>query len=170
MASFFLSRFDTLVDAQLDALGTPEAQRLRGVAAIACVRLAYRYYKEWTASPRWRALAADGARPHWLLWASTSTKDKTCSDVKYVEALIAPDTVNTLPPETLAAYRDHGDPVVHIEDDRGETHALPVRRAALGLDLEAVADQLEREAVCKFIEPYDRLLAVLARRAVEFAA
>jgi transaldolase len=167
VASFFLSRIDTLVDSKLDALGTPETKTLRGEAAIASARLAYQHYKEWTASPRWQALVAAGARPQRLLWASTSTKDKTYSEVKYIEALIAPDTVNTLPSETLAAYRDQGDPAVRIGDDPGETHALPARLAALGLELDGVAGQLEREGVRKFIEPYDRLFAVLARRAAE---
>lgn len=167
VASFFLSRIDTLVDSKLDALGTPETKTLRGEAAIASARLAYQHYKEWTASPRWQALVAAGARPQRLLWASTSTKDKTYSELKYIEALIAPDTVNTLPSETLAAYRDQGDPAVRIGDDPGETHALPARLAALGLELDGVAGQLEREGVRKFIEPYDRLFAVLARRAAE---
>ena len=167
VASFFLSRIDTLVDSQLDALGNPEAKQLRGAAAIACARLAYQYYKEWTASPRWQALVAAGARPQRLRWASTSAKDKTYSEVKYIEALIAPDTVNTLPPETLAAYRDHGDPAMRIEEDLDEAQALPARLAALGLDLDGVAEQLEREGVRKFIEPYDRLFAVLVRRAAE---
>lgn len=170
VASLFLSRIDTLVDSQLDALGNPEAKQWRGAAAIACARLAYQHYKEWTASPRWRALGVAGARPQRLLWASTSTKDKSFSNVKYVEALIAPDTVNTLPPETLIAYRDHGDPAMRIEENLDEAQALPARLAALGLDLDTVAEQLEREGVRKFSEPYDRLFAVLARRSAELVS
>jgi len=166
VASFFLSRIDTLVDSQLDALGTPDARSLRGETAIACARLAYQYCKEWLASPRWRALAATGGRPQRLLWASTSTKNKSYSDVKYVESLIGPDTVNTLPIETLEAYRDHGDPAVRIEIEDGLdfARALPGRLAILGIDLDAVAQQLEAEGVRKFVEPYDRLLAMFGQR------
>lgn len=170
VASFFLSRIDTLVDARLDALGTPEAQRLRGAAAIACARLAYLYYKEWTANPRWQVLDAAGARPQRLLWASTSTKDKAYSDVKYVEALIGPETVSTLPLETVAAYRDHGKPARRLEEELDATRALPGRLAARGLELDTLGEELERQGIQKFIDPYERLLATLARRVQESAA
>jgi transaldolase len=163
VASFFLSRIDTLVDKRLDAHGGAGAHELRGQAAVASARLAFQVYKELITSPRWLALASQGARPQRLLWASTSTKDPRYSDVKYVEPLIGPDTVNTLPIETLDAYRDHGQPRVRIEDDLAGARALPGRLAALGIDLEEAAQQLEEEGVRKFIEPYDRLLAALAR-------
>lgn len=170
VASFFLSRIDTLVDKRLDALGNTAARRLRGQAAIASARLAFQAYKELIASPRWRALAAQGARSQRLLWASTSTKDPAYSDVKYVEALIGPGTVNTLPPETLAAYREHGDPAVRLEEELDAARALPGQLAALGIDLDAAGEELERQGVQKFIEPYQRLLATLAQRAHELAA
>lgn len=172
VASFFLSRIDTLVDSFLDRDGRAQAQELRGGAlrgraAIACARLAYREYQELVRSARWQALAARGARPQRLLWASTSTKDPAYDDVKYVEALIGPDTVNTLPPETLAAYRDHGNPALRLEVQMKAARALPGQLAALGIDLDMVSDKLERQGVQKFIEPYERLLATLARRASE---
>lgn len=170
VASFFLSRIDTLVDGLLDRDSRAQAQGLRGRAAIACARLAYQEYQGLVRSARWQALAANGARPQWLLWASTSTKDPAYNDVKYVEALIGPDTVNSMPPETIAAYRDHGNPALRLEQELDAARALPGQLAALGLTLDAVSDELERQGVQKFIEPYQRLLATLARRASEFAA
>lgn len=165
VASFFLSRIDTLIDARLDRDPRPEAAALRGRAAIASARLAYSYYKEWLIGPCWRALGADGARPQRLLWASTSTKDPAYADVKYVDAVIGPDTVTTLPPETLRAYRDHGEPVARLADDLPAARALPAQLAALGIDLEDAATVLEREGVRLFVEPYDWALAALGAHA-----
>ncbi|HEY0943304.1 MAG TPA: transaldolase [Steroidobacter sp.] len=165
VASFFLSRIDTLVDARLDQMNTPEAKARRGRAAIASARLAYQYYKQWVGSDRWRALADKGAKPQRLLWASTSSKDPAYKDTMYVEALIAPNTVNTLPPATIDAYRDHGEPAVRIEDDLDEAKQTVQVLRDLGIDLEAVSEQLEREGVKKFKEPFDALLATLAKRA-----
>lgn len=169
VASFFLSRIDTLVDSFLDQDNRAQAQELRGQTAIACARLAYQEYQGLVRSARWQALAAHGAHPQRLLWASTSTKDPAYDDVMYVEALIGADTVNTLPPETLAAYRDHGNPALRLEEGMNEARVLPGQLAALGLELDKVSDELERQGVQKFIEPYERLLAVLARRAAELA-
>lgn len=165
VASFFLSRIDSLVDARLDQMNTPEAKARRGRAAIASARLAYQYYKQWVGSDRWRALADKGAKPQRLLWASTSSKDPAYKDTMYVEALIAPNTVNTLPPATIDAYRDHGEPAVRIEDDLDEAKQTVQVLRDLGIDLEAVSEQLEREGVKKFKEPFDALLATLAKRA-----
>src|SRR5262249_18557149 len=117
VASFFLSRIDTLVDPKLDALGSADAKALRSRAAIASARLAYEIYQKWGASDRWKKLTARGARAQRLLWASTSTKDPKLPDTYYVEALIAPHTVNTLPRATIDAYRDHGAPAVRIGED-----------------------------------------------------
>ncbi len=164
VASFFLSRIDTLVDRRLDALGNDAAGALRGQAAIASARLAYRYYTEWTAGARWRALAGAGAHAQRLLWASTSTKDPIYSDVKYVDALVAPDTINTLPRKTLAAYRERGQPEVRIGHDLAAAESLPGKLRELGIDLEEVAATLEQEGVQKFIEPYDALLEYLGGR------
>jgi len=165
VASFFLSRIDTLVDKRLDALGTGMARELRGQAAVACARLAFQTYKEIIASPRWQALTTQGAHPQRLLWASTSTKDPDYSDIKYVEALIGPDTVNTLPVETLNAYRDHGEPVVRIEHGLDAARTLSGRLTALGVDFDEAALQLEAEGVLKFAQSFDRLNASLAAAA-----
>lgn len=169
VASFFLSRIDALVDGFLDRDGRAQARELRGRAAIACARLAYHEYQGLVRGERWQALAAHGAGSQRLLWASTSTKDPAYDDVMYVEALIGPDTVNTLPPEIIVAYRDHGNPALRLEQELDAARALPVQLAALGLDLDDVSDELERQGVQKFIEPYERLLAILARRANELA-
>lgn len=167
VASFFLSRIDTLVDHSLDRDKRSQARELRGRTAIACARLAYQEYRALAGSARWQALAARGARTQRLLWASTSTKDPAYDDVMYVEALIGPDTVNTLPPETLDAYRDHGNPALRLEENADMTNALPGQLAALGLDLDEVSAELERQGVQKFIEPYDKLLATLKQRATK---
>lgn len=165
VASFFLSRIDALVDAKLDALKTIEAKAMRGHAAIACARLAYQHYKQWTSSQRWQTLAASGAKPQRLLWASTSSKDPAYKDTMYVEALIAPNTVNTMPPATVDAYRDHGDPAVRIEDNLADAAETVRLLRDLGIDSNVVGQQLEREGVKKFAEPFDALLATLQARA-----
>lgn len=170
VASFFLSRIDTLIDERLDALAAREAQALRGRAAVACAQLAYRAYRDLMASPRWRALAERGARPQRLLWASTGTKDDRYSDVKYVEALIGPDTVNTMPIKTLDAFRDHGRLALRLDADPEDASALAPALARLGISLDAAAEQLEREGVEKFIEPFDRLHALIARRREQASA
>ena len=164
VASFFLSRIDTLVDERLDKLGTGEARALRGLTAVASARLAYQAYKRIGAETRWQALARQGARTQRLLWASTGTKDPANSDVMYVEPLIGRETVNTLTPETLAAYRGHGDPAARIEDGIEAARALPLALHTLGIDLDEVTRQLEEEGIRKFVEPYDKLLATLEQR------
>ncbi len=164
VASFFLSRIDTQVDRQLDALATPEAKALRGRAAIASARLAYQDYLGLLASPRWQALAERGARSQRLLWASTGTKDAAYRDVCYVEPLIGRDTVTTLPPETLDAFRDHGRAMARLEEDVEDARALPGQLAELGIDFAEEARSLEAEGIAKFIDPFDRLLDHLAQR------
>lgn len=170
VASFFLSRIDTQVDRQLDAAGDGAPAGLRGEAAVACARLAYKAYQELFSGPRWQALATQGARPQRLLWASTSTKDPAYSDIKYIEALIAPDTVSTQPLQTLEAYRDHGRPQVRIGDRLGAAHALEQRLRAAGIDLSVVATTLEREGLEKFTASYQQSLHQLeALRDRQFA-
>jgi len=168
VASFFLSRIDVAVDKRLDAIEQPiaraAAQKLRGQAAIACARIAYQAYNEFIADRRWQALTQRGARSQRLLWASTGTKDPAYSDVKYVDALIGADTVNTMPYETLIAYRDHGEPAARLTEDTEDAFQLPAQLAQLGVELPGIAGQLEEEGVQKFIAPYDKLLALLARR------
>jgi transaldolase len=166
VASFFLSRIDTAVDKRLDALAAQDKSvaALRGEAAIACARGAHRIWKETMQSGRWNRLAGEGAQSQRLLWASTSAKDPAYSDVKYVEPLIGPETVNTLPPETLVAYRKHGRPALRLEQDPEQVDSIVAGLAKRGIDLEAVAGQLEEEGVRKFIEPFDKLLAALEQR------
>ncbi len=169
VASFFLSRIDTRVDAALDAQGSAEARALRGQAAIACAKLAWQAWREVVGRERWQRLQARGARPQRLLWASTSSKDPAYPDLKYVEPLIAPDTVNTMPPQTLAACRDHGAPALSIEDDLAAAAAVPARLRGLGIDLDRVARQLEEEGIVKFVEPYDALLQTIEDRRAALA-
>lgn len=167
VASFFLSRIDTLVDRLLDehaGQGRGEARALRGRTATALAARAFDLYREITESARWRGLAQRGARPQRLLWASTSTKDPRYSDVKYVEELIAPETVNTLPLETLAAYRDHGKGGPGLAAFREEAPRILRELAALGIDGARVSQQLEEEGVRKFAEPFDQLQQWLTER------
>ena len=167
VASFFLSRIDTAVDRLLDGLaarGQPAARTLRGKAAIASACRAYEVYEELIGTPRWQALAARGARPQRLLWASTSTKDPSYSPIKYVEELVVPNTVNTMPLETLDAYRRLGRPELRLERHIAEGSDAREGLERLDIDLEAVALQLEREGVKKFIEPFDQLQQWLEER------
>jgi transaldolase len=160
VASFFLSRIDTLVDRLLDELvarGQPAARTLRGKAAIASAARAYEIFEATLATPQWQALSAQGARPQRLLWASTSTKDPSYSPIKYVEELVVPGTVNTMPLETLNAYRRLGRPELRLERHLAEGSDAREGLERLDVDLEAVAVQLEGEGVAKFIEPFDRL-------------
>ncbi len=160
VASFFLSRIDTAVDRLLDGLasrGQPAARTLRGKAAIASACRAYEIYEETTADPAWEALAARGAQPQRLLWASTSTKDPAYSPIKYVEELVVPGTVNTMPLETLNAYRRLGRPELRLERHLAEASDVREGLERRDGDLEAVAQQLEREGVAKFVEPFDQL-------------
>lgn len=170
VASFFLSRIDVLVDARLDELAASGrvpaelVERLRGQVAIACARVAYQKYKALVASERFRALASRGARPQRLLWASTSTKNPAFSDVKYVEALIGPETINTVPLATFDAYRDHGRPALRLEENLDEARAVLAELPRAGIDLDEVTQRLEDDGVRKFSEAHDRLLQTIARR------
>lgn len=159
VASFFLSRIDVLVDKKLSAL--EDTADLRGKTAIAASRMAYQDYRKLFSGNDWQTLADKGAQPQRLLWASTSTKDPSYSDVMYVEALIGVNTVNTIPLKTLKAYQDHGVPAVRLEDDLEQSEAVLEQLAELGIDMEAVAQQLEDEGLEKFIRPFDVLLETL---------
>jgi len=170
VASFFVSRIDALVDPLLDKLlsqGGEEAElakKVRGQVAIASARMAYQIYKEIFGSDRFRKLAAQDARVQRLLWASTGTKNADYSDVKYVEALIGPDTVNTAPLETLDAYRDHGEPKARLEQDLKEARWVLERLPELGISIDNVTRQLEDEGVEKFNKPFDKLMETLVQR------
>jgi transaldolase len=164
VASFFLSRIDTQVDKLLDTMSDPRAKALRGRAAVASARLAYALWKETYAGPRWEKLRAAGARVQKPLWASTSTKDKSYPDVKYVEPLIGPFTVNTLPDETIAAFRDHGRVADTVELNLdGERRAL-ADLESLGVSLRRVTGELVEEGIEKFNQPFDALLAALEEK------
>ena len=162
VASFFLSRIDNLVDDKLDAINNSgadsQAQNLRGQTAIASARIAYQQYKQLFSGDRWQQLVQQGARPQRLLWASTSTKDPAYSDIKYVEALIGPDTINTLPVDTLNAYRDHGQPMQRLETDIDAAYTTLAGLEVSGIDLASLTEQLEHEGVQKFIVAYDKVL------------
>jgi transaldolase len=159
VASFFVSRVDGKIDPVLDqtAGGAP----LRGKAAIANAGMAYRLFEETLSHQRWRRLAQSGAQPQRPLWASTSTKDPRYPDTYYVEALVAPQTVNTVPPETLEAYRDHGKPEVRIHEGVAAAPAQLEALARVGIDLARVTRELEVEGVEKFAASYRSLLAAI---------
>jgi transaldolase len=162
VASFFVSRVDTETDARLDKIGTPEALALKGKAAIANARLAYRAYEEVLATPRWLALAAQGAHPQKPLWASTGVKNPAYDDTMYVVELVAPNTVNTMPEKTLDAVAEHG--VVRGDTVRGyyaEAQATFEQLAAVGIDLNDVVRVLEDEGVQKFEAAWTELLESL---------
>lgn len=167
VASFFVSRVDTKVDPMLEQSGVSAARGLRGTIAIANALVAYEAFQQTFRGPRWDALAREGARVQRPLWASTSTKDPTFPDVYYVEALVAPDTVNTLPPETLKAYADHGRPEVRITEpavsDAKQRLAL---LAEAGVNLEDVTRTLETEGVQKFSASVTALLNGVAQKAM----
>jgi transaldolase len=170
VASFFVSRVDTLVDRRLEAIGTPAALALRGTAAVAQARLAYRLFQDRFSGPRWQALAARGARPQRPLWASTSTKNPAYPDTLYVDSLIGPDTITTLPETTIAAFEDHGTLAATLTQGVQDAQATLERLAAVGIDLDEVAGVLEAEGVAAFATSYDGLLALLKARAAEVTA
>ncbi len=152
VASFFVSRIDTLIDQRLTAQPSEGALALRGQAAIACARLAYREFERMQREAAWLQLAARGALPQRLLWASTSTKDPSTSDIRYVEALIGPQTVNTLTQDTLAAYRHHGEPALRIGLEVAQAQQLLADLATFGIDLDEIAAKLEADGVRRFAD------------------
>lgn len=162
VASFFVSRVDTAVDKQLEQLNADPA--LLGKTAIANARTAYQAFLDIFDGARFRDLKAAGAQVQRLLWASTGTKNPSYSDVLYVEELIADRTVNTMPPATYDAYRDHGQPTARLIDGLAEAPQLLERVAALGIDLTAITAQLEREGVDAFVVSYQNLLQALAEK------
>lgn len=167
-ASFFLSRIDVMIDKQLDGKAAESNdgseriyQDLRGQAAVASARIAYQHYLDWSQHERWQALSKLGAIPQLLLWASTGTKDDNYSDIKYIEALVAKDTVTTVPRETLEAYRDHGDPIIRIDQELQRANQLSSELKKIGIDLDEIGKRLETEGIEKFIKPFDKLLQSL---------
>ncbi len=164
VASFFVSRVDTAVDKELEKIGTPEALALRGTIAVANSKLVYQRFREIFSSERWKTLAKRGARVQRVLWASTGTKNPAYSDVLYVDSLIGPDTVNTLPPETLHAFRDHGKVHETVTEGVEEARAAVERLGKLGIDLNAITEKLQVDGVRSFAESMDQLLGSLEKK------
>jgi transaldolase len=169
VASFFVSRIDALVDPLLEkriAQGGREAdvaKQVHGQVAVASAKMAYQIYKNIFGSDRFKKLADKGARTQRLLWASTGTKNPDYSDVKYVDSLIGPETVNTVPVETLDAHRDHGDPTARLEQDVERAGWVLTRLSELGIGIDKVTRQPEDDGVEKFSKPFDKLMETLAK-------
>jgi transaldolase len=167
VASFFLSRIDVLIDPVLEKLQSPLkeiAARIHGQVAIASAKSAYQIYKGIFNSERFKRLSLQGGRVQRLLWASTGTKNPQYSDLKYVEPLIGNETINTMPPETLKAYRDHGKPALRLQENTQEANDVLESLAEIGVDLNALTQQLEDEGVMKFIKALNQLMAALGEK------
>ncbi|AFY80730.1 transaldolase [Oscillatoria acuminata] len=177
VASFFISRIDVKVDEAIDEKlkHTTELQKkaqleqIKGKVAIANAKIAYQKYKEIIQSDRWQALAAKGANPQRLLWASTSSKNPNYSDVIYVDELIGPETVNTLPPATIEACADHCDVASRIETDVDEAYQLIENLPEFGIDLDQVMAELLDEGIDKFIQPFESLMSSLETKVKKLA-
>jgi transaldolase len=159
VASFFLSRIDVLIDPRLQP-----GSDVRGRVAIASAKIAYEIYQQIFSSDRFRKLEKLGARKQWLLWASTGTKNKQDSDVKYIEPLIGAETINTMPMDTIDAYRDHGNPAARLADDVDESREVLRKLDAAGIDLDQVTQQLEDEGVDKFSKAFSELIRQLEQK------
>jgi len=169
VGSFFISRVDTEVDRRLEKIGTPEALALRGEAAIAQGKLAYQAFRETFSGPRWEVLAARGAKVQRPLWASTSTKNPAYPDTMYVDNLIGPDTVDTLPEATIEAFVDHGTMARTVDKHVDEARDVWSRLTEVGVDLDDVARVLEEEGVASFSKSFDELITALEAKAVQLA-
>ncbi len=170
VASFFISRVDTEIDRRLEALGTPEALALRGQAAVAQARVAYDLFTKRFSGPRWEALVERGARVQRPLWASTSTKNPAYPELLYVDSLIGPDTVNTMPDATVEAFLERGTVARTIDVDAAEAVAVLDRIEALGISLSDVSATLETEGVASFVKSFDELVQSLQDKANELTA
>ncbi len=165
VASFFISRVDVEIDRRLDEIGTEEALALKGKAAVANGKLAYELFRQTFSGPRWEALVERGARVQRPLWASTSTKNPDYPDTLYVDELIGPDTVNTLPDNTLEAFEHHGTVARTVDEGVQEAHAVIEALAGLGIHMDEVTQKLEDEGVAAFEKSFDELLAALGEKA-----
>ena len=170
VASFFVSRIDSAIDKQIDAriaAGDADAdalKALRGKVAIANAKLAYAWYQAFSATPRWQMLAAKGAQPQRLLWASTGTKDPSYPTTLYVDTLIGPDTVNTMPPATMDAFRETGTVAQTLVQDVDGARAVMAEAKRLGIDVDAVTDTLVEEGVASFAKAFEDLLGAIAKK------
>ncbi|MFL5403968.1 MAG: bifunctional transaldolase/phosoglucose isomerase [Gemmatimonadales bacterium] len=163
VASFFVSRVDTETDRRIEAKGGALLD-LRGQVAIANAQLAYVWFRDLLESARWQRLASTGARPQRLLWASTGTKNPSYSDVLYVDSLIGPDTINTMPPATLQLFQDHGTVRRTLPEDAGSAHSIMERLAAGGVDFADVTQALEADGIEKFAQSFEALLGVIGKK------
>ena len=154
---------------ELQSAGKSGLDQLKGRLAVANARLAYQHYRSVFRGPRWEFLAGKGATPQRVLWASTSTKNPDYLDTLYVEELIGPDTVNTMPEETIRAYQDHGRPQARLQAEVGEAHKLLEELARAGVDYDDLTETLEREGVQKFSESFEELIAALAEKQAALA-
>jgi transaldolase/glucose-6-phosphate isomerase len=165
VASFFVSRIDSKIDDKIDAgIGGDAAKALKGKVAIANAKLAYAWYEEFIASDRWQALAAKGAMPQRLLWASTGTKNAAYPDTLYLDTLIGKNTINTVPPKTMDAFRDHGTVAETLTQNVDEARQVLADAERLGLDLNDVTDKLVDEGVISFAKAFDELLGSIAAK------
>jgi transaldolase len=169
VASFFVSRVDTEVDRRLEEIGTPEALELRGKAAVAQAQLAYATFLDQFQGPRWDALVARGARVQRPLWASTSTKNPAYPDTHYVDPLIGPDTVNTMPEVTLKAFADHGTLARTVDADPDAARATFDAIRTVGVDLDDVSRVLEDQGVASFAKSFDELITTLSSKAADLS-
>jgi len=169
VASFFVSRVDTAVDRALEEIGTPEALALRGKAGIANAKLAYRRFREIFFGPEFEKLKKRGVRIQKPLWASTSTKNKVYSDVMYIEGLAGPDTINSVPPETLEAFRDHGRVRNAFEEDDTGAGDVIGQLVSMGISLSLIGQELTDEGVEKFIQSYDELIEAIDKKRASLA-
>ena len=169
VASFFVSRVDTEVDRRLEAIGTDESLSLRGQAAVAQAKLAYQLFLQRFQGGRWEELLARGANLQRPLWASTSTKNPEYSDLLYVDTLIGPDTVNTLPEQTIAAFEDHGTIARTVDDGVHVAEGVYESLERIGVDMEDVARVLEEEGVAAFSKSFDELIGALERKSAELS-
>ncbi|MBN2679969.1 transaldolase [Acidithiobacillus montserratensis] len=163
VASLFLSRVDTLVDQHLEKIATPKALALRGRAAVAMAKVAYSVYQETFHGEGFAELAKAGGRPQYLLWASTSTKNPAYSDLLYVEPLMGPETINTLPDETLNKLRDHGQIANRITEGMDAAQATMSQLESLGIDMDQVAAQLQEEGLAAFSKSFEEMLAEVGK-------
>jgi transaldolase len=169
VASFFVSRVDTAVDRALEEIGTPEALALRGKAGISNAKLAYRRFREIFFGPDFEKLKKRGVRIQKPLWASTGTKNKAYSDVLYIEGLAGPETINSIPPETLEAFRDHGKVRNALADDERSAGDVIGKLVSMGISLSAIGQELTEDGVEKFIHSYDELIKAIDKKRASLA-
>ena len=170
VASIFVSRLDTNLDKMLESFKTPKAEALKGTVAIANAKIVYQHFKEYFLSERWKHLEEKGARIQRVLYGSTGTKNPDYSDVLYVENLIGPNTINTIPPKTLETFLDHGTVALTLESGLDEARAQLHQLAELGIDLDEVTRQLLDEGVENFVKPYDELIKTIAEKKLELVS